>query len=198
MVGEKVMPQRFTLFAKQSVLTGAAMVFSLLAAASQTPTASDVSTAEASHYPVHAKPILAAVESSGTPLSAKSAERDLVAKAPNALANPLWTISLEMLNATRERPIFSATRRPTPVLAAGNQIVASPVVSRPTLVLVGVIAGEKEGVAIFLDEATKNMIRLKTGDSHLGWTLQSVEGREATLYKEAKTAVLVLPAPRAE
>ena len=54
------------------------------------------------------------------------------------------------------------------------------------LLLVGAIAGETEGIAIFLDHTTKGTIRLKTGEGHLGWTLRQVKGREAILRRSLK------------
>jgi general secretion pathway protein N len=110
--------------------------------------------------------------------------------------NPLWSISVAALTATRERPIFSPTRRPPPVavVAAPSQ---APAAAQPPLALVGAIAGDREGIAIFLDGTTKGIIRLKTGETHVGWTLQVVKAREAILRREQETTVLVLPNPPA-
>jgi general secretion pathway protein N len=108
--------------------------------------------------------------------------------------NPLWGIPLASLTATRELPIFSPTRsRPqvaSPLPVGGSSRVPP---SRPPLALVGAIAGQHEGFAIFFDETTKRIIRLKTGESHGGWTLRSVQGREVTLQKDHETAVVALP-----
>ncbi len=64
--------------------------------------------------------------------------------------NPLWAIPLKGLSATRERPIFSPSRRPRAAMAATTPYVpprpaktAAP--DRPQLTLVGTIAGDKEG-----------------------------------------------------
>jgi general secretion pathway protein N len=67
--------------------------------------------------------------------------------------------------------------------------------TQPPLVLVGAIAGESDGIAIFQDKGTKSIIRLKPGESHGGWTLQTVKAREATLQNEQRGAVLALPTP---
>jgi general secretion pathway protein N len=64
-------------------------------------------------------------------------------------------------------------------------------------VLIGAIAGETEGFAVFLDQATNNVIRLRTGQDHAGWVLRSVKGREATLQKDRRTETLTLPVPGA-
>jgi hypothetical protein len=115
--------------------------------------------------------------------------------------NPLWAIPVKVLSATRERPIFSPSRRPPPMIASPLAVPASATSSKPTeaerpqLLLVGTVVGEKEAIAVFVDETTKNPIRLKTGDGHQGWVLQSVHGREATFQKDQQTATLSLPQP---
>jgi hypothetical protein len=55
---------------------------------------------------------------------------------------------------------------------------------RPSLSLVGAVAGETDGIAIFRDETTKSIVRMKTGESRAGWILRQVKGREATLQKD--------------
>ena len=115
--------------------------------------------------------------------------------------NPLWAIPLKVLSATRERPIFSPSRRPPPMIASPLAVPASVTASRPTepqrpqLLLVGTVVGEKEAIAVFLDETTKNPIRLRTGDGHQGWVLRSVHRREATFQKDQQTATFSLPKP---
>jgi len=116
--------------------------------------------------------------------------------------NPLWAIPLSSLTATRERPLFSPTRRrPAPPAVAGpTRVEPAPapqpaMPERPLLTLVGAIVGENDGIAIFLDQTTNDVVRLRTGESRAGWTLRSVKGREATLQNGRLTATLVLPAP---
>jgi general secretion pathway protein N len=116
--------------------------------------------------------------------------------------NPLWGVSLKSLTATRERPLFVPSRRPpAPPAVAGPPAVVPvqppppPEPDRPRLTLVGAIAGERDGIGIFVDQRTRDIVRLKTGDSHLGWVLSSVKGREATLSKDQETVLLSLPAP---
>jgi len=70
--------------------------------------------------------------------------------------------------------------------------------AQPPLVLVGAIAGEAEGIAIFQDKTTKNIVRLKPGESHAGWILQTVKAREVTLQNEQRGIVLALPTPLAK
>ena len=116
-------------------------------------------------------------------------------------ANPLWAIPLAQLSATRERPIFSPSRRPPPAAVASEPaIVKAPTVRKkgpetPPLALVGTIASDEEGFGIFLDQSTKAAIRLKVGEDYQGWKLRSVQGREATLEKDQEVFTLELPQP---
>lgn len=116
--------------------------------------------------------------------------------------NPLWAIPLSALSATRERPLFLPSRRaPAPAVAGAPVAVAPPPPPPdaepevPPLTLVGAIASDTEGFAVFLDQATNNVIRLKTGQDFSGWVLSSVKGREATLEKNQRSMTLSLPAP---
>jgi hypothetical protein len=115
--------------------------------------------------------------------------------------NPLWAIPLSALSGTRDRPIFSSSRRPIPPAvapAAVPKVVAIPkprAPERPQLSLVGTIASGDEGFGIFLDQSTKAALRLKVGEDYQGWKLRSVQGPEATLEKDQQVVTLALPQP---
>ena len=115
-------------------------------------------------------------------------------------ANPLWGIPLAQLSGTRERPIFSASRRPPPVAAVAETAPVKPPprkreIEPPQLSLVGTIASIDEGFGIFIDQSTKAALRLKVGDDHQGWKLRQIRGREVTMEKDDRSAVLTLPQP---
>jgi hypothetical protein len=117
--------------------------------------------------------------------------------------NPLWGIPLTQLPVTRERPIFSSSRRPPPPAvapAAVPTVVAVPKPSepeRPQLSLLGTIVSDDGGFGIFLDQSTKVVLRLKVDEDYQGWKLRSVQGREATLEKDHQVVTLPLPQPGA-
>jgi general secretion pathway protein N len=124
------------------------------------------------------------------------------AAAPTVAANPLWAIPLSALTATRTRPLFTPSRRPpAPVVAsvpvAPTRSPSPPpaVPQHPNLTLVGTVAGENEGVAVFIDTTTRDTVRLRTGEGHSGWILQSIDRRAATLQKGDQTETLALPKP---
>jgi hypothetical protein len=116
-------------------------------------------------------------------------------------ANPLWAIPLTALSGTRDRPIFSGSRRPpAPAVApaAVPNVAAAPKPrepERPPLSLVGTIASDDEGFGIFLEQSTKAALRLKIGEDYQGWKLRSVQGREATVEKDQQAVTLALPPP---
>ncbi len=120
-------------------------------------------------------------------------------------ANPLWGIPLSKLSGTRERPIFSPSRRPPPPAVAIVPEAAPPpppppnqAPEPPPVSLVGTIAGGDESFGIFVDQSTKTPLRLKIGEDYQGWKLRTIQGREATLEKDQQAAVLTLPPPGGE
>ena len=116
--------------------------------------------------------------------------------------NPLWSIPLRTLTATRERPIFSPGRRP-PAPAVANAPFMAPVSAAPpsepphplTLELIGTISSDTESFAILFDTGLNQVVRLRPGDAHDGWLLKSVQGREVTLQNDQRTETLHLPKP---
>jgi general secretion pathway protein N len=121
--------------------------------------------------------------------------------------NPLWAIPLKQLSNTRDRPIFSPSRRPPPPAVVDRPFVPPPVVrapppprppERPTLALLGTIAGESDGIALFMETTSQMVVRLRTGEAHEGWVLRSVHGREAQLEKDNRTETVTLPDPGSE
>jgi general secretion pathway protein N len=117
--------------------------------------------------------------------------------------NPLWSVPLSKLSATRDRPLFSTSRRPPPqaVVAPVAETAKPPAqasVPEPlNLTLVGAVVGESDAIAVFIDRANHGTIRMRAGDSRGGWQLSSIVGREATLRNGDRTEVLVLLKPGA-
>lgn len=116
-------------------------------------------------------------------------------------ANPLWAVPLARLSGTRDRPIFSPSRRPPPPVVASETAPAPPPPPRkkevepPPLALVGTIASDQEGFGIFLDQSTKEALRLKIGEDFQGWKLLTIRGGQVTMEKDQHAAVLTLPSP---
>jgi general secretion pathway protein N len=110
--------------------------------------------------------------------------------------NPLWAISLESLSFTRERPLFSPSRRPPAqaIVAPPPPPRAAPVVPEQLqLTLVGTVIGDNEHIGVFLDQATRKVVRLQVGQGAAGWILRDVEARTATFKKDQRQTMLALP-----
>ena len=90
-----------------------------------------------------------------------------------SVGNPVLAIPLSKLSMTRDRPIFSPSRRP-PTIAA-PPVMARPVEpakpaapENPPLVLVGTVAGEDSGIAVFVEQASENTVRLRINEKSPG------------------------------
>jgi general secretion pathway protein N len=67
---------------------------------------------------------------------------------------------------------------------------------RPAVSLVGTVIGTDVSIGVFVETATKNVVRLRVGEDHQGWVLRLIEAGEVTLVKDgAQTVVLRLPPP---
>ena len=137
----------------------------------------------------------AAVEPSPGP----STTADAASNAP--VGNPLWAVPMSALSATRDRPIFSTSRRPpaSPVIAAPTasppRPTPPPEADRPPLVLLGTVIGKSRRIGVFLDEPTKKLVRLEPGERHSGWLLRRVDKREVQFEKLHRAATLLLRPP---
>jgi hypothetical protein len=120
---------------------------------------------------------------------------------PLPQGNPLWRIPMSSLSATRERPLFSASRRPPlppPTPPASIAKPSPPVeLERPRLTLQGTAIGGPRDIALVFDEASKDSVRLHVGEAAEGWRLRSVDRRTVTLERDSRIVVLSLPAPGA-
>jgi len=127
---------------------------------------------------------------------------DAAVERPPSAGNPLWALPLKQLSITRDRPVFSPSRRPpppaTPTYVAPVAVRSPPKPAepeRPSITLLGTILGSTESIGIFFNPTTRDIVRLRVGEDHEGWALRSVKTREATLVKDRERVVLELPPP---
>jgi hypothetical protein len=130
-----------------------------------------------------------------------TAPKDMGARQPPPGGNPLWGIPISTLDATRERPIFSASRRPPMPPVVAQRVAVPPPPPKPAepeqplLTLVGTAIGTPKNVAVVLDRTTKTLVRLHLGEAVSGWTLRAVDPRTMTVEKNSQTVILALPSP---
>ena len=145
----------------------------------------------------HAESVDQGLNSTATEIPQKHQAKASAAPSGNAVLS----VPLSKLTMTRDRPIFSASRRPPP--PPPGPVIAKPVEppkpvekeQQPPLILVGTVAGEDSGIAVFVEQATENVVRLRMNESYKGWTLRSIQGREVTLLNDPKSSVLALAPP---
>jgi general secretion pathway protein N len=147
-------------------------------------------------------PMFAAASDSPQPVvpAGPGVETPPVSQGPSlgdpSLNNPLWSIALSKLSATRERPLFAATRRPPkPVIAApvNPSPMPPPQPDRPQFSLVGTVIGDDENIGVFLEKMTNQAFRLKVGDSRQGWLLRSIQLQSARFEKSGEVVTIDLP-----
>jgi hypothetical protein len=120
---------------------------------------------------------------------------------PPPQGNPLSRVPINSLSATRERPLFSVSRRPPPPPPAPPASIAKPSPpaepERPRLTLQGTAIGKPRDIALVFDETAKGSVRLHVDEAAEGWYLRSVDRRTVTVEKDSRIVVLSLPAPGA-
>jgi len=139
------------------------------------------------------------IGSTGGPRQLVAAENPDPRQPPSS-ANPLWRIPISSLSVTRERPLFSVSRRPPPpppAPAPPAKIETPPPTESPgpPLTLSGTAIGGSRDVAVFHDETTKSFVRLHVGEAAAGWNLRSIDRRAVTFEKDGRVVVVSLPAP---
>jgi hypothetical protein len=107
---------------------------------------------------------------------------------PGGVTNPLAAPSLDRLSATRQRPLFTPSRRaappPSPVaVAAPVESVAGP----PRIALVGVVIGEEGPRAVVNDMALNKIVRVRIGDEVDGWKVREIDERLLVLWRDGRS-----------
>jgi hypothetical protein len=116
--------------------------------------------------------------------------------------NPVAAVPLNSLSATRDRPLFSPSRRPPPPAAAVAEptpaAADAPAVAQgpegPPFTLMGTLLGPDARIGIFMNERTRQSARIREGATDSGWTLVSIDSRTAVMRSDGQQPVtLALP-----
>jgi hypothetical protein len=123
--------------------------------------------------------------------------------AKSRAGNPLWTVPLTALPVTRDRPLFSVSRRP-PFVAAPiaalppkQEALAPPAPERPLLALIGTIVSPKASVAILQGSNAESISRLRVGQENDGWRVRGISLHSIVVEKGSQSVQLDLPRPNA-
>jgi hypothetical protein len=131
--------------------------------------------------------IAAAAAIAALPAMAAEAEPQAAA----AAVSPLAAQPLEKLSATRDRPLFSPTRRPPappPIVAAAPPPPPPP----PEVALLGVVMDGEEARAIIRTGPAAKVTRVRIGDDVGGWKVGQIEAQRLVLLLDDRTATFTL------
>ena len=123
-----------------------------------------------------------------------AAEAEPAGEAPAATLvnpNPLSSLNLEGLEATRSLPLFTPSRTAPMVEApVEEEVVAAPVEPQvepeappPDLQLVGIVLADSFQTALLRNPSTGEVLRLNSGDEFEDWALKIVDARSVELRK---------------
>ena len=107
-------------------------------------------------------------------------------------ASPLAGQKLERLSATRERPLFSPTRRPPPAPPAIVQGPPPPPPPPPDVALLGVVMDGEQARAVIRASPADKMTRVTIGDDVGGWKVAQIEGRKLVLSLDGRLATFMM------
>jgi hypothetical protein len=105
--------------------------------------------------------------------------------------SPLAAQPLERMSNTRDRPLFSPTRRPPappPVVVATPPPPPPP----PDLALLGVVMDGEEARAVVRTGSAAKILRVGIGDDIGGWKVGQIEGRQLVLLLDGRTATFTM------
>lgn len=115
--------------------------------------------------------------------------------------NPLWAVPLSALSSTRDRPLFSASRRP-PVLDVSiaaappkQEAVLPPPPERPLFTLIGTIVSPWASLAMLQGSSSDAISRLRIGEENDGWQVRRIDLRSIVVVKGAQSVTLDQPRP---
>jgi general secretion pathway protein N len=119
---------------------------------------------------------------------------------PPLVGNPIAQVPLDRLSATRDRPLFSASRRPTapppPPAAPRIEHAAqrSPVQS-PSVALFGIVIGAQGPRAFIGTGPTDPIVGVRPGDDVSGWRVTAITQRSLVLSRADLSATFMLFSP---
>lgn len=121
---------------------------------------------------------------------------------------PFPWLTLDLLAATRDRPLFSPDRRgvePEPVVVEEEpepepepEVVEEPDATPPQVRLAGVVISGTLRIAMLHDEVEDEVVRLREGQSFSDWTLIAVAPRSVVFRHGTQEHTVVLSAESPE
>ena len=108
--------------------------------------------------------------------------------------NPLAAQPLDLLSDTRDRPLFSPSRRPPPPPPPPvvERAEPPPPVPPPNVVLLGVLTDENGPRVVVRSGSSDKVIRARLGEEIEGWQVAQIESRRLVLSHDARSVSFAL------
>jgi hypothetical protein len=105
--------------------------------------------------------------------------------------SPLAAQPLERMSNTRDRPLFSPTRRP-PAPPPGVAVAPPPPLPPPDVALLGVVMDGEDARAVVRAGPAEKILRVGIGDDIGGWKVGQIEARQLVLLLDGRTATFTM------
>lgn len=114
--------------------------------------------------------------------------------------NPVAEIPLDRLSATRERPLFSPSRRPPfrrepAPMAHVEPPPPPPPITPPSVALYGIVVGLQGPRAFIATGPSERIVRVRPGDDVDGWKVTAISERRLVLSRAELSATFTLFSP---
>ena len=108
--------------------------------------------------------------------------------------NPLAAQPLDLLSDTRDRPLFSPSRRPPPPPPPPvvERVEPPPPVPPPNVVLLGVVTDENGPRVVLRSGSPDKIIRARLGEEIEGWQVAQIESRRLVLSHDNRSVSFAL------
>jgi hypothetical protein len=104
------------------------------------------------------------------------------------LDNPLAAHALKEFTATRDRPLFTPSRRP-PAEPTALRDVAPPPAPPPDLTLFGILVGADGPSAIVRGAPSEKVVHVRVGDQVDGWKIAQIGERQIVLSRDDRSVI---------
>jgi general secretion pathway protein N len=109
-----------------------------------------------------------------------------------AAVSPLAARPLDRFSVTRNRPLFSPTRRPPAPPPAAAAAPPAPPPPPPDVVLLGVVVDGEDAHAVVRTGGDAQIRRVRIGDEIGGWKVGQIEARKLVLLLNGRMATFVM------
>ena len=105
--------------------------------------------------------------------------------------SPLAAQPFDRVSNTRDRPLFSPTRRP-PAPPPAVAVAPPPPPPPPDVALLGVVMDGEQARAVVRTGSAAKILRVGIGDDIGGWKVGQIEGRRLVLLLDGRTATFTM------